>query len=141
MHMCICFSQALERDCYGSVTPKHTFSPEVQAQRESLSPEYVPSLRRDVATITQPVSEVHARSRPRRHWSEMTDSLGRPQEHYRDHTSSEEEQVEQVELELVEKERKRNIHEETDLARRDGKPDNRLHRCLLQFMLDVNYCA
>ncbi|XP_056593813.1 centrosome and spindle pole associated protein 1 isoform X2 [Triplophysa dalaica] len=115
---------ALERDRYGSATPKHTFSPEVQAQRGSLSPEYVPSLRRDVATITQPVSEVHARSRPRRHWSEMTDSLGRPKEHYRDHTSSEEEQVE---LELVEKERMRNINEETDVARRDGKPDNRLH--------------
>ncbi|KAA0704773.1 Centrosome and spindle pole associated protein 1 [Triplophysa tibetana] len=117
-------AKALERDCYGSVTPKHTFSPEEQAQRGSPSPEHVASLRRDVATITQPVSEVHARSRPRRHWLEMTESLGRPQEHYRDHTSSEEEQVE---LKLVEKERMRNIHEETDVARRNGKPDNRSH--------------
>ncbi|XP_057179230.1 centrosome and spindle pole-associated protein 1 isoform X2 [Triplophysa rosa] len=113
---------ALERECFGSVTPKHTFSPEVQAQRGSLSPEYVASLRRDVATITEPVPEGH--TRPRRHWLEMTDSLGRPHEHYRDHTSSEEEQVE---LELVEKERMRNVHEDTDVARRDGKPDNRSH--------------
>lgn len=52
----------------------------------------------------------------------MTDRLGRPHERYRDHTSSEEEQVE---LELVEKERMRNVHEDTDVARR---PDNRSHR-------------
>lgn len=125
--ICLCFSQALERDCFGSITPKHIVSPEVQAQRGSLSPEYISPLRRDVATITEPVSEVHTSSRPRRHWSETADRLGRPHEHYRDHTSSEEEQAE---LELVEREKMRNIHEDPYVARREGKPDNRSHRYL-----------
>ncbi|XP_055038709.2 centrosome and spindle pole associated protein 1 isoform X3 [Misgurnus anguillicaudatus] len=103
--------QALERDCFGSVTPKYTVSPEVQAQREGLSPEIVTSLKKDAATITESASGVLQRSRPRRRWLETVDRLGH-------HSSSEEEQVE-VEL--------RNIQEDTGVARRDGKPHNGSH--------------
>ncbi|XP_051538803.1 centrosome and spindle pole-associated protein 1-like isoform X4 [Myxocyprinus asiaticus] len=119
--------QALERDHFGSITPKYPSGfPEVQAQGSSLSPKNVTSVRRDAATLTEPISKVHKVSRPRRLWAESPDHWGGPHGYYRDHTSSEEEQEG---IELLEKERLRNIQEERDTdAKREGKLDNRTHR-------------
>ncbi|XP_051543103.1 LOW QUALITY PROTEIN: centrosome and spindle pole-associated protein 1-like [Myxocyprinus asiaticus] len=116
--------QALERDRFGSIPPKYpTGSPEVQGS--SLNPEKVASLRRDATTLTEPISRVQKVSRPRRLWVESPDHWGGPHGHYRDHTSSEEEQ--EV-IELLEKERLRHIQEERDMdAKREGKLGNRTH--------------
>ncbi|XP_067234319.1 centrosome and spindle pole-associated protein 1 isoform X2 [Chanodichthys erythropterus] len=109
--------QALDR--FGSITPKYPAgSPEVQVQRGSQGPENITFSRRDVATLTEPISGVPKVSRPRRHWAETPDRWGGP---YRDHTSSDEE------IELPEKERLRNVQEDTGAIRRGGKHDNSSH--------------
>ncbi|XP_067290693.1 centrosome and spindle pole-associated protein 1 isoform X2 [Pseudorasbora parva] len=106
-------SQALERDRFGSITPKYTVgSPEEQAQSGSQGPENIVFSRRDVATLTEPISGVPKVSRPRRHWAETPDRWVGP---HRDHTSSDEE------MELLEKERLRNVQEDTGANRRGGK--------------------
>uniref|UniRef100_A0A672QNC7 Centrosome and spindle pole associated protein 1a n=1 Tax=Sinocyclocheilus grahami TaxID=75366 RepID=A0A672QNC7_SINGR len=98
--------QALERDRFGSITPKYpTGSLEVQAQRASQSLENIAFSKRDVATVTEPISGV-------------PDRWGGP---HRDHTSSDEE------IELLEKERHRNVQEDTGKTRRGGKHDNSSH--------------
>ncbi|XP_016350800.1 centrosome and spindle pole-associated protein 1 isoform X1 [Sinocyclocheilus anshuiensis] len=98
--------QALERDRFGSITPKYpTGSLEVQAQRASQSLENIVFSKRDVATVTEPISGV-------------PDRWGGP---HRDHTSSDEE------IELLEKERHRNVQEDTGKTRRGGKHDNSSH--------------
>ncbi|XP_050954414.1 centrosome and spindle pole-associated protein 1 isoform X2 [Labeo rohita] len=111
--------QALERDRFGSITPKYPAgSLEVQAQRASQSPENTVFSKRDVATLTEPISGVPKVSRPRRHWVEMPDRWGGP---HREHSSSDEE------LELLEKERHRNVQEDTGKTQRGGKHDNSSH--------------
>lgn len=90
-------------------------------QRGSQGPENITFSRRDVATLTEPISGVPKVSRPRRHWAETPDRWGGP---YRDHTSSDEE------IELPEKERHRNVQEDTGATRRGGKHDNSSHRCI-----------
>lgn len=105
--------QALERDHFGSITPKYPAgSPEVRAQRGIQGPENIAFSRRDVATLTEPTSGVPKVSRPRRQWVETPDRWEGP---HRDHTSSDEE------MELLEKERLRNIQEDTGANRRRGK--------------------
>lgn len=105
--------QALERDRFGSITPKYPVgSPEVQAQRGSQGQENIVFSRRDVATLTEPISGVPKESRPRRQWVETPDRWVGP---HRDHTSSDEE------IELLEKERLRNVQEDTGATRRGGK--------------------
>ncbi|XP_051970000.1 centrosome and spindle pole associated protein 1-like isoform X2 [Xyrauchen texanus] len=119
-------AKALERDNFGSVTTKYPSGfPEVQAQGNSLSPKNVASVRRDAASLKGPISKVHKVSRPRRLLAESPDRWGGPQGYYIDHTSSEEEQEG---IELLEKERLRNIQEERDThAKREGKLDKRTH--------------
>uniref|UniRef100_A0A8C1W5J1 Uncharacterized protein n=1 Tax=Cyprinus carpio TaxID=7962 RepID=A0A8C1W5J1_CYPCA len=98
--------QALERDRFGSISPKYPAgSLEVQAQRASQSLENIVFSKRDVATVTEPISRV-------------PDRWGGP---HRDHTSSDEE------MDLIEKERHRNVQEETGKTRRGGKHNNRSH--------------
>ncbi|CAM4722226.1 unnamed protein product [Leuciscus chuanchicus] len=102
--------QALERDGFGSITPKYPAgSPEVQAQRGIQGPENIVFSRRDVATLTEPTSGVPKVSRPRRQWAET------PDRSHRDQISSDEE------IELLEKERLRNIQEDIGANRRGGK--------------------
>ncbi|XP_016140961.1 centrosome and spindle pole-associated protein 1-like isoform X1 [Sinocyclocheilus grahami] len=111
--------QALERDRFGSITPKYPVgSLEVQAQKASQSPENTVFSKRDVATLTEPISGVPKLSRPRRRWGETPDRWGGPN---RDHTSSDEE------IELLEKERHKNVQEDTGKTRRGGKYDNSSH--------------
>uniref|UniRef100_A0A673GUW7 Centrosome and spindle pole associated protein 1a n=2 Tax=Sinocyclocheilus rhinocerous TaxID=307959 RepID=A0A673GUW7_9TELE len=111
--------QALERDRFGSITPKYPVgSLEVQAQKASQSPENTVFSKRDVATLTEPISGVPKVSRPRRRWGETPDRWGGP---HRDHTSSDEE------IELLEKERHKNVQEDTGKTRRGGKYDNSSH--------------
>ncbi|CAM4722294.1 unnamed protein product [Leuciscus chuanchicus] len=101
---------ALERDGFGSITPKYPAgSPEVQAQRGIQGPENIVFSRRDVATLTEPTSGVPKVSRPRRQWAET------PDRSHRDQISSDEE------IELLEKERLRNIQEDIGANRRGGK--------------------
>ncbi|XP_051970634.1 centrosome and spindle pole-associated protein 1-like isoform X2 [Xyrauchen texanus] len=115
---------ALEGDRFGSITPKYPAG-SLEVQGSSLNPDNVASLRRDAATLTEPISRVQKKSRPRRLWVESPDHWGGPRSHYRDHTSSEEEQ--EV-MELLEKERLRHIQEERDTdAKREGKHGNRIH--------------
>ncbi|KAG1954000.1 centrosome and spindle pole-associated protein [Pimephales promelas] len=105
--------QALERDGFGSITPKYPAgSPEVRVQRGIQVPEDIVFSRRDVATLTEPTSGVPKVSRPRRQWVDTPDRWEGP---HRDHTSSDEE------IELLEKERLRNIQKNTDANRRGGK--------------------
>ncbi|XP_042607883.1 centrosome and spindle pole associated protein 1-like isoform X2 [Cyprinus carpio] len=112
--------QALERDRFGSITPKYPAgSLEVQTQKSSQNPENTVFSKRDVATLTEPISGVAKVSRPRRHWGETPDRWGGP---HRDHTSSDEE------IELLEKERHTNVQEDTGKTRRGGKYDNSSHR-------------
>lgn len=123
-----CFCQALERNTFGSITPKYSeVSPEEQAQRACQSPQNIVFSRRDVATLTEPISGVPKVSRPRRHWAETPVRWGGPQ---RDHSSSDEE------MELLEKERLRNEQDDTEAKRRGGKQDNSSHRCLWSYI----YC-
>lgn len=123
-HNVDCFCQALERDGFGSITPKYSVgSPEVQAQRGIQGTENIVFSRRDVATLTEPTSEVPKVSRPRRQWVKTPD---RWEGTHRDHTSSDEE------IELLEKERLRNIQEDTGANRRGGK--NSSHRCIFHFL-------
>ncbi|XP_073686660.1 centrosome and spindle pole-associated protein 1 [Garra rufa] len=111
--------QALERERFGSITPKYPAgSLEVQAQRASHSPENTVFSKRDVATLTEPVSGVPKVSRPLRHWVETPVRWGGP---HQEHTSSDEE------LELLEKERHRIVQEDTGKTRRGGKHDNSSH--------------
>ncbi|XP_043081843.1 centrosome and spindle pole-associated protein 1 isoform X3 [Puntigrus tetrazona] len=111
--------QALERDRFGSATPKYPAgSLEVQAQRASQSPENTVFSKRDVATLTEPISGVPKTSRPRRHWVETPDRWGGPRQ---DHTSSDEE------IELLEKERHKNVQEDTSKTKRGRKYDNSSH--------------
>ncbi|KAL1248715.1 hypothetical protein QQF64_022033, partial [Cirrhinus molitorella] len=111
--------QALERDRFGSISPKHPAgSLEVPAQRASQNPENTVFSKRDVATLTESVSGVPKVSRPRRHWVETPDRWGGP---HQEHTSSDEE------LELLEKERHRNVQEDTGKTRRGGKHNNSFH--------------
>ncbi|XP_017209453.1 centrosome and spindle pole-associated protein 1 isoform X1 [Danio rerio] len=112
-------SQALERNGFGSVTPKYPeVSPEERAQRASQSPQNIVFSRRDVATLTEPISGVPKVSRPRRHWEETPVRWGGP---HRDHSSSDEE------MELLEKERLRNEQENSEANRRGGKHNNSSH--------------
>ncbi|XP_077100681.1 centrosome and spindle pole-associated protein 1 isoform X2 [Siphateles boraxobius] len=105
--------QALERDGFGSITPKYPAgSPEERVQRGIQAPENIVFSRRDVATLTEPTSGVPKVSRARRQWDETPDRWEGP---HRDHTSSDEE------IELLEKERLRNIQEDTGANRRGGK--------------------
>ncbi|CAM4722118.1 unnamed protein product [Leuciscus chuanchicus] len=105
--------QALERDGFGSITPKYPAgSPEVQAQRGIQGPENIVFSRRNVATLTEPTSGVPKVSRPRRQWAETPDRWEGP---HRDQISSDEE------IELLEKERLRNIQEDIGANRRGGK--------------------
>lgn len=125
-----CFCQALDR--FGSITPKYPAgSPEIQVQRGSQGPENIAFSRRDVATLTEPISGVPKVSRPRRQWAETPDRWGGP---YRDHTSSDEE------IELPEKERLRNVQEDIGATRRGGKHDNNSHRCILLQFLSTTSC-
>ncbi|XP_059390706.1 centrosome and spindle pole-associated protein 1-like isoform X2 [Carassius carassius] len=97
--------QALERDRFGSISPKcATGSLEVQAQRASQSLENIVFSKRE-GTVTEPFSGV-------------PDHRGGP---YRDHTSSDEE------MELLEKERHRNLQEDTGRTRRGGKHNKSSH--------------
>uniref|UniRef100_A0A9J8BUZ3 Centrosome and spindle pole associated protein 1 n=1 Tax=Cyprinus carpio carpio TaxID=630221 RepID=A0A9J8BUZ3_CYPCA len=112
-------AKALERDRFGSITPKYPAgSLEVQTQKSSQNPENTVFSKRDVATLTEPISGVAKVSRPRRHWGETPDRWGGP---HRDHTSSDEE------IELLEKERHTNVQEDTGKTRRGGKYDNSSH--------------
>ncbi|XDV47386.1 hypothetical protein PO909_017036 [Leuciscus waleckii] len=108
--------QALERDGFGSITPKYPAgSPEVQAQRGIQGPENIVFSRRNVATLTEPTSETPDR------WEGP----------HRDQISSDEE------IELLEKERLRNIQEDIGANRRGGKHSS--HRCILQ-VLSSTFC-
>ncbi|KAK7118295.1 hypothetical protein R3I94_021956 [Phoxinus phoxinus] len=105
--------QAQERDHFGSITPKYPAgSPEVRVHRAIQGPENIVFSRRDVATLTEPTSGVPKVSRPQRQWVETPDRWEGP---HRDHTSSDEE------IELLEKERLRNIQDDTGTNRRGGK--------------------
>lgn len=75
--------------------------------------------KRDVATVTEPISRV-------------PDRWGGP---HRDHTSSDEE------MDLIEKERHRNVQEETGKTRRGGKHNNRSHRCIFHVLSIAVYSA
>ncbi|XP_052397926.1 centrosome and spindle pole-associated protein 1 isoform X2 [Carassius gibelio] len=99
-------TQALERDRFGSISPKYApGSLEVQAQRASQSLENIVFSKRDVATVTEP-------------FSGAPDRWGGP---YHDRTSSDEE------MELLGKERHRNVQEDTGKTRRGGKHNNSSH--------------
>lgn len=92
-------------------------------QRGVQATENIVFSRRDVATLTEPTSGVPKVSRPRRQWVKTPDRWEGP---HRDHTSSDEE------IELFEKERLRNIQEDTGANRRGGKHSS--HRCILQVL-------